>query len=197
MHGKIDDIQVSACGIPDGEGCASPRFVPVTNAQGRVFHHKTVAHLHTARIIPFRKHVHPIGPNPYFVVHLLTFGLPAGGLFRAGKSKAQAYVRMFFLSPQNSKRGHRVKSEGSSTQETAISLCVSFFDRLIDVHCKACINLRLDNPMPGETCGFHESIFKTARKASLGTCTLPNWRIRFLPSFCFSRSFFFRVMSPP
>ena len=41
------------------------------------------------------------------------------------------------------------------------------------------------------------SIFSTARKASLGTWTVPNWRMRFLPSFCFSRSFFFRVISPP
>ena len=41
------------------------------------------------------------------------------------------------------------------------------------------------------------SILSTARKASVGICTLPRLRIRFLPSFCFSRSFFFRVMSPP
>ena len=33
--------------------------------------------------------------------------------------------------------------------------------------------------------------------ASLGTDTLPTWRMRFLPSFCFSSSFFLRVMSPP
>jgi len=26
---------------------------------------------------------------------------------------------------------------------------------------------------------------------------LPNWRIRFLPSFCFSNSFRLREMSPP
>ena len=25
----------------------------------------------------------------------------------------------------------------------------------------------------------------------------PNWRMRFLPSFCFSSSFFLRVISPP
>ena len=33
--------------------------------------------------------------------------------------------------------------------------------------------------------------------ASDGTSTLPTWRMRFLPSFCFSSSCFFRVMSPP
>ena len=38
---------------------------------------------------------------------------------------------------------------------------------------------------------------KTAINASCGTSTVPNERILFLPSFCFSRSFFFLVMSPP
>ena len=41
------------------------------------------------------------------------------------------------------------------------------------------------------------SSLRTAMNASCGTSTVPNWRIRFLPSFCFSSSFFFRVMSPP
>ena len=41
------------------------------------------------------------------------------------------------------------------------------------------------------------SILSTAMKASVGIWTLPRLRIRFLPSFCFSRSFFLRVMSPP
>ena len=41
------------------------------------------------------------------------------------------------------------------------------------------------------------SSFSTAIKASEGTETVPKVRIRFLPSFCFSSSFFFRVMSPP
>ena len=42
-----------------------------------------------------------------------------------------------------------------------------------------------------------ESNFKTAVNASLGKVTLPSWRIFFLPAFCFSSSFFLRVMSPP
>ena len=45
--------------------------------------------------------------------------------------------------------------------------------------------------------GLHQLMRKTLMKASLGTCTVPTWRMRFLPSFCFSRSFFLRVMSPP
>ncbi len=60
-----------------------------------------------------------------------------------------------------------------------------------------------NDPLHGGT--FHQKpkiylssfIFSTARKASLGTSTVPNWRMRFLPSFCFSKSFFLRVMSPP
>ena len=39
---------------------------------------------------------------------------------------------------------------------------------------------------------YLSSILSTARNASLGTETVPNWRMRFLPSFCFSSSFFFR-----
>jgi hypothetical protein len=41
------------------------------------------------------------------------------------------------------------------------------------------------------------SIFRAEMKASCGMSTLPNWRIFFLPAFCFSRSFFLRVASPP
>src|ERR1700722_6206878 len=43
----------------------------------------------------------------------------------------------------------------------------------------------------------HESILSAAMKASWGMSTLPNWRIFFLPAFCFSRSFRLRVASPP
>ena len=41
------------------------------------------------------------------------------------------------------------------------------------------------------------SSLRTAMNASGDTCTEPSWRIFFLPSFCFSSSFFFRVISPP
>lgn len=40
-------------------------------------------------------------------------------------------------------------------------------------------------------------VSSTARKAFCGTFTLPIVRIRFFPSFCFSKSFRLRVMSPP
>ena len=45
--------------------------------------------------------------------------------------------------------------------------------------------------------GFHQSSFNTAMNALWGTWTVPIWRIRFLPSFCFSRSLRLRVTSPP
>jgi hypothetical protein len=41
------------------------------------------------------------------------------------------------------------------------------------------------------------STFSAAMNASCGMSTLPNCRIFFLPSFCFSRSLRLRVMSPP
>ena len=44
---------------------------------------------------------------------------------------------------------------------------------------------------------FSESRLSTARNASCGTSTPATCFIRFFPFFCFSRSFRFRVMSPP
>jgi hypothetical protein len=41
------------------------------------------------------------------------------------------------------------------------------------------------------------SVERAAMKASWGTSTRPTIFIRFLPSFCFSRSLRLRVMSPP
>ncbi len=46
-------------------------------------------------------------------------------------------------------------------------------------------------------CIYSSPSSSTARKASWGTSTRPTCFIRFLPSFCFSSSFFLRVMSPP
>ena len=44
---------------------------------------------------------------------------------------------------------------------------------------------------------FRSSRLSTARNASCGTSTPPTCFIRFLPFFCFSSSFRFRLMSPP
>ena len=43
----------------------------------------------------------------------------------------------------------------------------------------------------------YTSTLSAAMNASCGMSTLPNWRMRFLPSFCFSRSLRLRVTSPP
>ena len=43
----------------------------------------------------------------------------------------------------------------------------------------------------------HSSTRSTARKASCGMSTWPTRFMRFLPSFCFSRSLRLREMSPP
>ena len=40
-------------------------------------------------------------------------------------------------------------------------------------------------------------VLRISMNTSEGTSTVPILRMRFLPSFCFSRSFFLRVMSPP
>ena len=53
------------------------------------------------------------------------------------------------------------------------------------------------NERHGKTSYDSSSSLRTAMNASDGTATVPNVRIRFLPSFCFSSSFFLRVISPP
>ena len=52
-------------------------------------------------------------------------------------------------------------------------------------------------PEGKENAPYSSSSLSTAMNASVGSWTVPNVRIFFLPSFCFSSSFFFRVMSPP
>ena len=55
----------------------------------------------------------------------------------------------------------------------------------------------LRNGRGAQRLALYSSSLSTARKASVGIWTEPRERIFFLPSFCFSSSFFFRVMSPP
>jgi hypothetical protein len=43
---------------------------------------------------------------------------------------------------------------------------------------------------------YQPPIFSASMNAACGMSTLPNWRMRFLPSFCFSRSLRLRVTSP-
>ncbi len=61
-------------------------------------------------------------------------------------------------------------------------------------------NRRLQRCRSDEGCApdaRQSSIRRTLMKASCGMSTLPNRRIFFFPAFCFSRSFLFRVTSPP
>ena len=51
--------------------------------------------------------------------------------------------------------------------------------------------------VPASIQARYSSTLSTARNASCGISTEPTDFIRFLPSFCFSRSFRLRVMSPP
>ena len=46
-------------------------------------------------------------------------------------------------------------------------------------------------------CIYLPSTCRMARNASCGISTEPTCFMRFLPAFCFSSSFFLRVMSPP
>ena len=56
----------------------------------------------------------------------------------------------------------------------------------------------LSGSVAGGGAGLYSSpILSAAMKASCGISTLPNWRMRFLPAFCFSKSLRLRVASPP
>ena len=69
-----------------------------------------------------------------------------------------------------------------------------------DVMCSKFISLKIileigrREAMPVD---HHSFTFNTARKASCGISTRPTRFMRFLPSFCFSRSLRLREMSPP
>ena len=65
-------------------------------------------------------------------------------------------------------------------------------------HAERDVEIQPERPVPiTKSAHFSSSSFSTAMNASVGICTVPSERIFFLPSFCFSSSFFLRVMSPP
>jgi len=55
----------------------------------------------------------------------------------------------------------------------------------------------LPSLVPSLNCTPYSATFRTLKKASCGSSIEPICFIRFFPSFCFSKSFRFRVMSPP
>ena len=80
-------------------------------------------------------------------------------------------------------------------EEGTLSLCPQVFP---------CSSLWAPPPSAGQWCTEESSVdtysssnLSTAMNASVGSWTEPRERIFFLPSFCFSSSFFLRVMSPP
>jgi hypothetical protein len=56
---------------------------------------------------------------------------------------------------------------------------------------------RSRSPLPRKIARYFLSAASTAMNAFCGICTWPICFIFALPSFCFSRSFFLRVTSPP
>ncbi len=81
--------------------------------------------------------------------------------------------------------------------QESISAFLSVFAFTIPEIQFAEITSLLCRPDPRGGLFYSSSSFSTAMNASVGSWTVPRVRIFFLPSFCFSSSFFFRVMSPP
>ena len=90
------------------------------------------------------------------------------------------------------------EGEGGSCLEKGKVFCAGRFDHFKSAWHKAQYSLfSMGSQREHPASLYHSSSLSTARNASVGICTEPSWRIFFLPSFCFSRSFFFLVMSPP
>ena len=130
-------------------------------------------------------------------------------LLPAGQGQHQPDVLLPFPQPKHGLRRQRIEADGAAGEERALSLRAGLRERAVQQRRQSPPVLQGNEPVAGKAQGLlrrkiktggirgQVSIFSTAINASLGTWTVPNWRMRFFPSFCFSRSFFFRVMSPP
>ena len=171
---------------------------------------KTVSLLHAARIIVLGNQTDPVCAAKQILIYKAVRGGPAGGLTSAGNGQNQLYPGILLPHFQGRFRGQGVKSQRAAGKEAGFSLQNILFQRLGQDFAKTGPFLGRKAAVTGKAeTGFprngqvqmgivgQESIFSTAMNASLGICTVPNWRIRFFPSFCFSKSFFFLVISPP
>ena len=77
-----------------------------------------------------------------------------------------------------------------------IAFAVPFF-MAMPPFCKSAVHNNMHSIFTVSPVNYLSSSFSTLINAFCGISTFPTWRIRFLPSFCFSRSFFFREISPP
>ncbi len=173
--------------------------------------HILVAELHAAREIPRRKNDFPVCRLPDPLIPEPVRLLPAGRLVGAGDGQEKAGIRVPAVPESDYRfRGQGIESQRAAADKPAVPGLPAIPDRPAQQTPYGGLFRARQEPVAAETnrilfcaaffhCRTHgnQSIFRTARNASLGTWTVPNWRMRFLPSFCFSSSFFFRVISPP
>ncbi len=199
--------------VPDRVRRAAPGLAQKRHAHAGVVHHEAISHHHAAGVIVRRQHHQPVRRCPDLPVQLGVGLPPSPDLVFTGERQQQGEI----LAPvplclKRGISGQRVKPHGAAADKPTEAGTVQGTDhgfRLGPERLKRDKILRpavageADAPVPQcrvpDLLGQAQvsSIFSTARKASLGTWTVPNWRMRFLPSFCFSSSFFFRVISPP
>ena len=192
-----------------------------------MIHHKAVSRMHTAVVIDFRKNPHLVRLFQNRLPERSFLCRPADRLGGTGNSQEKTHIAMGFPEAYNFQRGQGIEPSGSAAHKSSVTdvICLQQGGGETKTHIR--LIRRRNRPMSGKAGGCFriqvwlnhakrsftpvgdtmlqrktaeagfQSILRTARNASLGTWTVPNWRILFLPSFCFSRSFFFRVMSPP
>src|SRR6266852_5181310 len=147
-------------------------------------------------------------PNAYRIAHLrlrrISSSACSRGIGTSPEALASSYSRTACRSSRSSSNSSYSLMSSMTATRTPFSsvtncLALGFFLTLNRVYRRANDASRQRRSRTRERYSSSpvEVTFRTARKASCGMSTWPTRFMRFLPSFCFSRSLRLRVMSPP
>ena len=136
-----------------------------------MINHISVAGLHTAVIIHRGKDDGFIRAIPDGPIDRTVFFRPARRLIFAGKDQNQPGIRVRNAKLQHLKGGERIKPQGAAAHEPSVTLIIGAGNRTGKGSRNGRQLFGQKTAMTGKTSGFgdHESIFSTARNASLGT----------------------------
>ena len=196
--------------VPYSGSRSSIHVGKIADTKGGTVSHKPVSCKHNPLIIGWGKDDFFIRKIENYFMLFPVFFCPPFCLIRAGNSGGKNHIRIPVPQPYRLKCRQRVKSKCASTVKSSVSGRICMHQESINILPDVLFHIRRNLSVTGkkrsprntvriEVFSEHDnqSILRTARNASLGICTVPNCLILFFPSFCFSRSFFLRVISPP
>ena len=159
--------------IADGISGSAARRAHIANADGRVIDHPAVPPEHASRDILGRDE-HPfirLRQDP--VIFLLILQPPARRLFRTGNGQDQPRLRMRAPEGEHRLGGKGVEAQRAAADEKAdFPVIIQKTDDLLQPLPDERHLTRFDRAVAGKAGAefhLHQSIFSTARKASLGT----------------------------